>query len=283
MGKAYHMGRRLKNALARAAVYIIGTAWLLFGLYPLFFTITSSFKEAKLIRRLPPQLVLFSPTLDNYRDLFEYFDFLRYLKNSLILAVGTTAIVVVLALLAAYALARLDFRGKRMIEMLLVVLLLVPAMTLIVPIYLLFLRLRLTDTLLGLMLLYSAFLAPSTTWMLRGFIHEIPRDLEDAAMIDGCSRVGAVFRVVLPLLGPGLVAVAILAFRVAWNEFLFALTLTGAASRTLTVAASAFRTDLQVRWGPLTAGATLILIPPLLFTLLMQRQLVRGLTHGAIK
>ena len=102
-------------------------------------------------------------------------------------------------------------------------------------------------------------------------------------MIDGCSRIGAVFRVVLPLLGPGLVAVAILAFRVAWNEFLFALTLTGAASRTLTVAASAFRTDLQVRWGPLTAGATLILIPPLLFTLLMQRQLVRGLTHGAIK
>lgn len=226
---------------------------------------------------------VFMPTLQNYRDVLfdDHFD--RYLVNSLLVGVVSTAITLLLGCMAAYGLVRLRFRGRRVLGYTTLLLRTVPLAVLAVPVFMVWSQAGIANSLGGLVLLYVAVNLPFTIWLLYGFIQQVPIELEEAAAIDGCGPVAVFWRVVLPLIRPGLAAAAIFTFRIAWNEFILALVLTDRATRTLPVAASLYITDIGVDWGKVMALGSLIAIPPLVFTFLAARQIITGLTAGAVK
>jgi multiple sugar transport system permease protein len=158
-----------------------------------------------------------------------------------------------------------------------------PPITIIVPLYVLFNSMKLIDTIWALVISYLTFSIPLSIWMMTGFFADVPRELEESAMIDGCTRLGALFRVSLPIVAPGLAATAILSFIYCWNEFLYAVILTGRDARTLPVTITSFMTNKSILWGRIAASGSLVLVPVLIFALLAQRYLVRGLSRGAIK
>lgn len=225
----------------------------------------------------------FAPTLDNYRDVLGEGSFTRYLTNSLIVGVVSTVITLVLGCMAAYGLARFRFTGRKTIAYTTLLLRTVPLAVLAVPVFMLWSRAGLINSLPGLILLYVAVNLPFTIWLLYGFVLQVPPELEEAAAIDGCGPIEVFYKVVLPLIKPGLAAAAIFTFRIAWNEFILALVLTDRATRTLPVAASLYITDIGVDWGKIMALGSLIAIPPLIFTFVAARQIITGLTAGAVK
>lgn len=225
----------------------------------------------------------FAPTLDNYRDVLGEGSFTRYLTNSLIVGVVSTIITLVLGCMAAYGLARFRFTGRKTIAYTTLLLRTVPLAVLAVPVFMLWSEAGLINSLPGLILLYVAVNLPFTIWLLYGFVLQVPPELEEAAAIDGCGPVQVFYKVVLPLIKPGLAAAAIFTFRIAWNEFILALVLTDRATRTLPVAASLYITDIGVDWGKIMALGSLIAIPPLIFTFVAARQIITGLTAGAVK
>jgi len=225
----------------------------------------------------------FTPTLENYRDVLGEGSFTRYLTNSLIVGVVSTVITLVLGCMAAYGLARFRFAGRKAIAYTTLLLRTVPLAVLAVPVFMLWSRAGLINSLPGLILLYVAVNLPFTIWLLYGFVLQVPPELEEAAAIDGCGPIQVFYKVVLPLIKPGLAAAAIFTFRIAWNEFILALVLTDRATRTLPVAASLYITDIGVDWGKIMALGSLIAIPPLIFTFVAARQIITGLTAGAVK
>jgi multiple sugar transport system permease protein len=227
--------------------------------------------------------IFFTPTLENYREVLGEGSFARYLTNSLLVGVVSTAITLVLGCMAAYGLARFRFPGRTGLAYTTLLLRTVPLAVLAVPVFMLWSRAGLINSLSGLVLLYVAVNLPFTIWLLYGFILQVPIELEEAAAIDGCGPVRVFYRVVLPLMKPGLAAAAIFTFRIAWNEFILALVLTDRATRTLPVAASLYITDIGVDWGKIMALGSLIAIPPLVFTFVAARQIITGLTAGAVK
>jgi len=227
--------------------------------------------------------IFFTPTLENYREVLGEGSFARYLTNSLVVGIVSTVITLVLGCMAAYGLARLRFPGRTTLAYTTLLLRTVPLAVLAVPVFMLWSRAGLINSLPGLVLLYVAVNLPFTIWLLYGFILQVPVELEEAASIDGCGPVKVFFKVVLPLIRPGLAAAAIFTFRIAWNEFILALVLTDRATRTLPVAASLYITDIGVDWGKIMALGSLIAIPPLVFTFVAARQIITGLTAGAVK
>lgn len=227
--------------------------------------------------------IFFTPTLENYREVLGEGSFARYLTNSLVVGIVSTVITLVLGCMAAYGLARLRFPGRTTLAYTTLLLRTVPLAVLAVPVFMLWSRAGLINSLPGLVLLYVAVNLPFTIWLLYGFILQVPVELEEAAAIDGCGPVKVFFKVVLPLIRPGLAAAAIFTFRIAWNEFILALVLTDRATRTLPVAASLYITDIGVDWGKIMALGSLIAIPPLVFTFVAARQIITGLTAGAVK
>jgi len=225
----------------------------------------------------------FAPTLENYREVLGDGSFTRYLTNSLIVGVVSTVITLVLGCMAAYGLARFRFRGRKTIAYTTLLLRTVPLAVLAVPVFMLWSRAGLINSLPGLILLYVAVNLPFTIWLLYGFVLQVPPEMEEAAAIDGCGPIQVFYKVVLPLIKPGLAAAAIFTFRIAWNEFILALVLTDRATRTLPVAASLYITDIGVDWGKIMALGSLIAIPPLIFTFVAARQIITGLTAGAVK
>lgn len=225
----------------------------------------------------------FVPTMENYRDVIFDSSFGRYLINSLIVGIVATLITLLLGCMAAYGLARFSFAGRKTVAYATLMLRTVPLAVIAVPVFMIWSDWRLTNSLAGLILLYVAVNLPFTIWLLYGFVLQVPIELEEAASIDGCRPWKIFLRIVLPLIRPGLAAAAIFTFRIAWNEFILALVLTDRATRTLPVAASLFVTDIGVEWGKLMALATLIALPPLAFTFLAARQVISGLTAGAVK
>jgi ABC-type glycerol-3-phosphate transport system permease component len=220
----------------------------------------------------------------HYRALFEERSFLRPIRNSVIVAALTTTLVLPVAALCAYALARLRLRGKTALLALLLAVSMFPQISVVAPLYLLLRDLRLIDTYPGLVLPYVTFATPLAVWMLTGLFRQLPRDLEDAAMVDGAGRLRALWDVVLPLAAPGLASTAILTFLYCWNEFLFALTFTLSPERhTVPVAIALFRGRYQVPWGQVLAAALVATIPVALVVLAFQRRIVAGLTAGAVK
>lgn len=226
---------------------------------------------------------IFTPTLQNYRDVLNEGGFTRYLSNSLIVGVVSTLITLVLGCMAAYGLARFRFRGRYTVAYTTLLLRTVPLAVLAVPVFMIWNEAGIINSLSGLILLYVAVNLPFTIWLLYGFIAQVPIELEEAARIDGCGPIQVFYKVVLPLIKPGLAAASIFTFRIAWNEFILALVLTDRATRTLPVAASLYITDIGVDWGRIMALGSLIAIPPLVFTFIAARQIITGLTAGAVK
>jgi multiple sugar transport system permease protein len=268
---------RLASRLARALAVLIAFLFLL----PVAWIAALSLRAP---RDVLAQRLLAPPTLDNYRViLIEDEAFLRGLGNSAIVALGATALALAAGVPAAYALARLPFRGRRRFWEFVLSTRMAPPAAMVIPFYVLYFRAGLLDTRLGLILLHGALDTSLVIWMLRGFFEDVPVELEEAARIDGCTRLGAFFRVTLPLAAPGLGATTIFALVASWNEFLFATMLTGGDSRTAPVAIAQFITFRAVVWGKLAAASVLTALPIVAVVLLVQRQLVRGLTSGAIK
>jgi N,N'-diacetylchitobiose transport system permease protein len=205
-------------------------------------------------------------------------------RSSLIVVLTVVAVSLTLAFVAAVGVARFGFRGRRAFVVLILVIQMVPLTALVIPIYLLLDSVAAVDTLGGVIVTYLAFILPFMVWTLRGFVANIPVELEEAAMIDGCTRAGAFMRVVFPLCAPGLVATAIFAFIQAWNEYIVAYVLLSSPDhQTLTVWLASFTTNHGTDWGPLMAGATLTSVPVVAFFLLVQRHVTSGLTAGAVK
>jgi multiple sugar transport system permease protein len=226
---------------------------------------------------------IFTPTLENYREVLGEGSFTRYLTNSLFLGIVSTIITLVLGCMAAYGLARFRFRGRKTLAYTTLLLRTVPLAVLAVPVFMVWSQAGLINSLWGLILLYVAVNLPFAIWLLYGFILQVPQELEEAAAIDGCGPIQVFYKVVLPLIKPGIAAASIFTFRIAWNEFILALVLTDRATRTLPVATSLYITDIGVDWGKIMALASLIAIPPLIFTFIAARQIITGLTAGAVK
>ena len=230
-----------------------------------------------------PLNFIFAPTLENYRAVLQEDKLDRYLGNSLFVGLVSTAITLVLGLMCAYGLARFRFVGRSTVAYTTLLLRTVPLAVLAIPVFLIWNEWKLVNSLWGLVLLYVAVNLPFTIWLLYGFVLQVPVELEEAAAIDGCGPIRIFTKVLLPLMAPGLAAASIFTFRIAWNEFILALVLTDRHTRTLPVAASLFITDMGVDWGKVMAMASLIAIPPLIFTFVAARQIITGLTAGAVK
>lgn len=276
----------MKRSVIQLSKYLLVCAALIGTLAPVYWMITISFKREVDQFALPPRWFSFPPTLEHYVDAFVARSFGQYLLSSLIVAVCSTAGALVLGTLAAYSLAR--FRLPRNLDRKLALWILstrmFPAIVTAVPLFLIMRDLSLVNTRLSLIITYTAFNLPFVVWMMRGFFAEVPRDLEEAAMVDGDSRLGALGRIVLPLVAPGLAATAVFCLIVSWNEFLFALVLTQTDdAMTLPVGIAGRVTQYGIKWGVMSAAAVVAMVPILAFALGVQRYLVRGLSLGAVK
>lgn len=259
---------------------------LVAALAPVYWMLTISLKTEVDQFAIPPKWFSFTPTLQHYTDAFVTRSFGQYLLTSAIVAIVSTFFALVIGTLAAYALTRfrLPYNLDRKLALWILSTRMFPAIVTAVPLFLMMRDLRLLNTKASLIIVYTAFNLPFVVWMMRGFFAEVPRDLEEAALVDGDSRLGALVRVVLPLVSPGLAATAVFCLIVSWNEFLFALVLTQTdAAMTLPVGIAGRVTQYEIKWGVMSAAGVVAMMPILIFALAMQRYLVRGLSLGAVK
>ena len=263
----------------RYVVVVLGAA---ISLFPIFVMISTSFKIRTDAFSIPPKW-LFVPTLQNYVHVLFSQNFFRYFVNSIVIGLTATFFSVVLGALAAYALARFKFMGKGVVVMSTLLLRMVAPVILVIPIFILWNKLGLINGRFGLILTYIALNLSFNTWVLRTFILEIPIELEEAALIDGCGEFTIFFKIIMPLIAPGIAVASIFTFRIAWNEFILSLVLTNRYTRTLPVAVSLYLTDHGIEWGQITAIATIIAIPAFIFTFTAAKSLIMGLTAGAVK
>jgi multiple sugar transport system permease protein len=272
--------------MKQAGKYLLLVLALLVALTPVYWMLTISLKTEVDHFAVPPRWLLFTPTLEHYADAFVMRSFGQYLLTSAIVAVISTLCALVLGTLAAYALARfrLPYQLDRRLSLWILSTRMFPAIVTAVPLFLMMRDLRLLNTRASLVIVYTAFNLPFVVWMMRGFFAELPRDLEEAALVDGDSRLGALVRVVLPLVAPGLAATAVFCLIVSWNEFLFALVLTQTdAAMTLPVGIAGRVTQYEIKWGVMSAAGVVAMVPILVFALAVQKYLVRGLSLGAVK
>jgi len=255
----------------------------LFIIFPIYFMFIISLKRpADIYRR--PSLLPVNPAVVNYQQLLNDLGFVTNIGNSLLIATATTILSVLLAVFAAYSLVRLQYRGRRWVGRLILFSYLTPASLLFNPQAVIIARLRLANTLHGLVLVYLTFSTGLSTWLLMGYFRAIPPDLEEQAMVDGATRLGALFRVLLPVSAPGIVAVSVFTFTAAWNELLLALIfITSPDLRTVPVALNYLITGDTFRWGLIMAGAVASAVPVMILYYLAQRFVVQGLTAGSVK
>lgn len=279
-----HISRRGK--IARSAKYALSIAAVIAAVVPVYWMLTISLKTEVDQFASPPKWFAFTPTLAHYYDAFSTRSFGKYLITSAIVATLSTACAMVLGTLAAYGLSRFRLRGqldKRLSLWILSTRMFPPIVT-AVPLFLMMRDLRLINTITSLVIVYTALNLPFVVWMMRGFFKELPRELEEAAMVDGDTRLGALVRVILPLVTPGLAATAVFCLIVSWNEFLLALVLTQTdAAMTLPVGIAGRVTQYEIKWGVMSAAGVVAMIPILVFAMAVQRYLVRGLSLGAVK
>ena len=260
---------------------LLGVALIVF-LTPIYLIASSSVKPSPIMFQRPPAMV-FTPTLDHYRDLFAMRPFGKFIMNSLVVALGSTAFSVFFGTIAAYAISRIKHRRMNDIAFWILSMRMFPPIAVVVPYYIIFQTVGLLDTPLALIIVYSTANIPLTVWLMKGFFDEVPTALEEAAAVDGHGLISIFWRVTLPLAAPGLAVSAVFCFIFSWNEFLFALMLTGSEAQTATVAVMSFWSSDAVQWGRIMAGSFVILIPGVVFVLTCQRWLVRGLTMGSVK
>ncbi len=270
-----NFGHVVKELLYFAAVFLV----LILLLLPLLWMVLNSFKTPLQILKLPPDLV-FTPTLDNYINVLSTQNFVQYLWNSFVIGAGSTLLGLVLGLPAAYAIARYKQNG---IAIAILLARIVPGITFLLPLFILFRQLQMVDTYASLILTHMLVGLPFIVWVMVPFFEAIPRELEEAATVDGASVWGSFTRIILPISGPGIVTGAILAFVFSWNNFMFSVVLATNRTKKVPVAIYNFISYAQIDWGGLMAAAVLITLPVLILALVTQRYVVRGLTAGAIK
>jgi multiple sugar transport system permease protein len=224
-----------------------------------------------------------SPTLDHYIKLFTRVEFFANMTNSLIVAAGSMAIGLTLSVTAAYAFSRFRFFGRRFLMRQFLVVNMFPIVLLLIPLFILMRQAGLIDSCHAVIIAHSTFAIPFSTWMMTGYMNAIPRELDEAALMDGCTRPGTLIRIILPLCVPGLVATGIYLFITSWNEYLYAATLAGGQFKTITTAIQSLIGEYEIEWGLLTAGGFIGSLPATVLFLIVQRRLVGGLTQGAVK
>jgi ABC-type glycerol-3-phosphate transport system permease component len=257
---------------------------MLWTAIPFYWMIATSLKPDKEIYGYEATLIPQAPTWSSYVTIFRDTPYLLFLRNSLVVAVSSTLLSMIIGCLGAYAITRLNFPGRAFLARSLVLTYLVPTSLLFIPMFAMMSALRLTDSLHGLTIAYLGFDVPFCTWLLMGYFRSIPVELEEAALVDGCNRVSALIRIVLPLALPALVVVTFFSFTHAWNEFLYAHVFTSTNSaRTITTGLAIFMSEDVFFWGPLMASTIISALPPVLMFLLLQRWVVMGLTLGGVK
>ena len=274
----------LRRRLADLGVWLMGLLVTLFAIFPIAWALLTSLKREAAIITTVMQYIPREVTFENYVAIWTRSNFPTLLVNSMVVNTITVVVCAVVGTLASYAIARYQFRGRRELMLFYLVIRMFPAVMIIIPLFILMRNIGLLDSRIGLALAYTTFLLPVFIWMMKGFFDAVPLELEDAARIDGCSRIGAMVRVILPLVVGGLVATAVFVAIGAWNEFLFALMMTtSTGSRTWPVGLQLMVGEFQLPWGTLAAGGIISIIPVVLLFALVQRALVRGLTAGAVK
>ena len=256
---------------------------LVFALAPYLWMVLTSIKPQAELTVWPVRYLPDSATLQHYRELLGRTSFSGNLLNSLIIACGAVALGLGVSIPAAYAFSRFRFAGRRPLMISFLAINMFPIVLLIIPLFVMMRVLGLLDTFTAVILGHSTFAIPFAIWMLTSYFNAIPRELDEAATVDGASRLQAIRLVILPLVLPGVVTAGIYIFITSWNEYLFAMMLSGQAVRTVTVALQLFIGEFTIQWGLLTAGGTLIALPVTLLFLIVQRRLVGGLTAGAVK
>jgi N,N'-diacetylchitobiose transport system permease protein len=276
---------RRGRVLRRRGWDLLGLGLFVVLVFPVFWMVSTAFKPDDEINSAEPTWVSLHPTLDHFQDAMDTPYFWQIVQNSLIVVLVAVGVSVVVAFLAAVALAKYRFTGRKLFIVLMIGILMLPAAGLVIPLYVVLARYHLTNTLTGVIVTYMTFVLPFAVWTLRGFILGIPKELEEAAMVDGSTRLGAFVRILLPLVAPGLVATSVFAFVQAWNEYIFAsVILTDQQNHTITVWLSYFYgTSRNTDWGALMAASTLTAIPVVLFFLVVQRKIAFGLASGAVK
>ena len=267
---------------ARIGRIAAGTLIVLVAVGPVYWALTTAIKTRADAFAYPP-VFLFTPTFNSYDVIFSRFSYGHPLTNSLVVVIVSTAIACMVGLLAAYSLSRYRIRGGSLVMFALLSVRMFPAIALALPLYLLLSQAGMFDTRIGLIFAYTAFAVPVVVWMMRSFLDDVPSALDEAAMIDGHSRLGVLARVVVPLSLPGLVATATFVSILLWNEFLIANVLTSSNAVTIPVSIVGFNTDRGIEWDYMAAAASLAILPVVAFTVLIHKYLVRGLTFGAVK
>jgi N,N'-diacetylchitobiose transport system permease protein len=271
---------------SRTATGFFNAIGLLFSVvlfFPIYWMISTAFKPPDEVLTFKPHFWPYHPTLDNFTSAIKAENFLVDLKNSLIITAGAVVGGLIVGFLGSLALARFRFYGRRAMVLTILIVQMVPFLALLIPLYLMLNSVNLTNTLLGISVVYLMLILPYTVWMLRGFIINVPKELDEAAMVDGCSRWQTFYRIILPLTGPGLVAASIYGFIQCWNEFIIINTLNDAKHQNLMTWLASNQTLRGTAWGPLMAGAILAALPVVVLFLVIQKNVATGLTAGAVK
>ncbi|MHA6523650.1 carbohydrate ABC transporter permease [Tessaracoccus sp. G1721] len=259
-------------------------AWMLITLFPLYWILLTSLKPASQIAEYPVRYWPREFSLENYVGLFEKAQFGSYLLNSVVVSAAAALVATAISLLSAYVLSRFSFRGKGAVMMAFLVTQMIPAFIALGPLYQMFTNLGLVDSRFGLVLVYVAMTIPFSAIMLRGFFDNVPDSLEEAAMMDGCTRFSALWRVLVPVMTPGIIATFIFNFVNSWNELFLAVTLINTDDRkTIPTALNGFITSFNIEWGPMSAAAVLTILPTMVMFAFASRWIVAGLTQGATK
>ncbi|GGG01689.1 carbohydrate ABC transporter permease [Paenibacillus abyssi] len=271
-----------KNNTVTVLQYIIVIIAMVFFIFPIVWMFLTSLKNQIDAFASTPQWI-FLATLDNYRMILFERDFALYLLNSLYVSFLSTVLAIFLGSGIAYPFARYRLKGGKNVMTWILTLRIVPPIVSVLPIYLVFSQIGMLDSYTSLVLMYTFMNLPLAVWLLYGFFKDVPHEIEESALVDGCNRFTAFFRVIFPIIGPGLVSAGLLSFIFAWNEFLFANILSGPHVRTAPVGLNEYATPVSMLWGQIAAAGTLIIIPVAIITLILQRKMVRGLTMGAVK
>ena len=271
---------RAGAVLRTAGYYVLVCVAMLPTVFVFYWMVTLSLKTQVEAAGYPPHFFRFALTFKNYTEVFQKNPFLLYIWNSLVVASGSTLLGLVVGLPAAFSIARWRQQG---LALTVLVARIVPGISYLIPWYILFRHLHMVDTYGALILSHLVVGLPLIIWVMIGFFEDVPAELEDAALIDGCSYYRAFWRVALPLVRPGIVAAGILSFIFSWNNFLFSVILAGRHTRTLPIAVFNMIGFEEINWGPLAAAATMITLPVIVLTLIVQRHIVSGLTFGAVK
>lgn len=279
--------KSLKNYLGGIFSYIVYVGYTFIILFPLYWMVLSSVESSGYLFTQPAHYFPIKPTWDHFRNIIQSFPFWTYTTNSIIVTAISTLIAVIFSLLAAYSFTRLRFPGRRFFFLALLFTMMLPAISAVIPLFQMFRSAGLMDTLLGLIIIYSSFLIPFGTWILVSFIHQVPVEIEDSAKIDGCGTLGVIFKVLFPLVKPGIATVIVINLITSWNEFLTPLIFTvSKASKTLTVGLTEYTSpnpQYLIPYGDIQALGLFIIMPLVVLVVIFRKGLVKGLTLGAIK